>query len=331
LCDEIAFWRTDDAAEPDFEILDAIRPGMATIPGAMLICASSPHARRGALWDAYRRHFGVENAPLVWQAETRAMNPTVPQTLVDEAMERDPASASAEFGARFRTDIEGFVRREVVEGCVSSHVRERPPQSSITYRAFVDPSGGSADSMTLAVGHMADEIAVVDAVRERRPPFSPKQVVADFCALLRSYGVSEVTGDRYGGEWPREQFRKHGVEYRLAERNRSELYRSLLPRLNSGTIDLIDSDHLVNQIVGLERRVARAGREVIDHPPGGHDDVANAVAGVADLLSEPEAPSVLVGMWAITGYANPDREAREANTQSWFSGTDYMRQTGRLR
>jgi hypothetical protein len=299
---------------------------MATIPGAMLICASSPHARKGALWDAYRRHFGVEGAPLVWQAETRAMNPTVPQVLVDEAMERDPASASAEFGARFRTDIEGFVRREVVEGCVSAHVRERPPQSSFTYRAFVDPSGGSADSMTMAVGHMSEEVAVVDAVRERRPPFSPEQVVADFCALLRSYGVSEVTGDRYGGEWPREQFRKHGVEYRLAERNRSELYRTMLPRLNSGTIDLIDDDHLVNQIVGLERRVARAGRESIDHAPGGHDDVANAVAGVADLLSEPEAAVMLVGMWSMTGLANRDREAREANTQSWFSGTDYMRE-----
>ena len=58
LCDEIAFWRTDDSAEPDRAILDAIRPGLATIPGAMLICASSPYARRGALWDAYRRHWG---------------------------------------------------------------------------------------------------------------------------------------------------------------------------------------------------------------------------------------------------------------------------------
>ena len=52
LCDEIAFWPTEDAAEPDVEVLDALRPGMATIPGAMLLCASSPYARRGALWDA---------------------------------------------------------------------------------------------------------------------------------------------------------------------------------------------------------------------------------------------------------------------------------------
>ena len=32
--------------------------------------------------------------------------------------------------------------------------------------------------------------------------------------------------------------------------------------------------------VGLERRVARSGKDSIDHGPGGHDDVANSVAGV---------------------------------------------------
>src|SRR6185369_13989238 len=116
LCDEMAFWRTDDSAEPDYAILDAVRPGMATIPGAMLLCASSPYARRGALWDAWRRWFGKADAPaLVWQASTREMNPTVPQRLIDEAIERDPASAAAEYGAQFRADIASFVSRDAVE------------------------------------------------------------------------------------------------------------------------------------------------------------------------------------------------------------------------
>ena len=42
LLDEIAFWPQDDAAEPDIEVINAIRPGMATVPGAMLLCASIP-------------------------------------------------------------------------------------------------------------------------------------------------------------------------------------------------------------------------------------------------------------------------------------------------
>jgi hypothetical protein len=35
----------------------------------------------------------------------------------------------------------------------------------------------------------------------------------------------------------------------------------------------------------LERRKTRAGRDSIDHAPNGHDDVCNAVAGCASLLS----------------------------------------------
>ena len=52
--------------------------------------------------------------------------------------------------------------------------------------------------MTLAIAHVEGEIAVLDLVRERRPPFSPADVVDEFVATLRLFGVSEVTADRYG-------------------------------------------------------------------------------------------------------------------------------------
>ena len=153
LCDEIAFWPSEDAAEPDYEILDAIRPGMATIPGAKLLCASSPYAKRGALHDAFKRYYGKDSDVLVWKADTRTMNPTVPKAVIDQAFERDPASASAEYGAEFRSDIAQFVSREAVEACISPQVLERPRIPGVSYQAFVDPSGGSSNSMTLAIGH----------------------------------------------------------------------------------------------------------------------------------------------------------------------------------
>jgi hypothetical protein len=286
LCDEMAFWPTDNAAEPDYEILAALRPGMATIPGAILLCASSPYARRGALWDAHRRHHGKNGDPIiVWQADTRTMNPTVPQRVIDDAMERDPASAAAEYGAQFRSDIESFIAREAVEACVAVGLRERAPAIGVSYVAFVDPSGGSADSMTLAIAHRADDNAIVDATRERKPPFSPEDVVAEFAALLKSYRISKVTGDRYGGEWPRERFREHGITYESAANPKSDLYRDMLPAINSGQLELLDDARLVGQIVGLERRTARGGRDSIDHAPGGHDDLSNAVAGVVAALT----------------------------------------------
>jgi hypothetical protein len=122
-------------------------------------------------------------------------------------------------------------------------------------------------------------------VRERRPPFSPEDVVIEFSAILNSYRISDVTGDRYAGEWPRERFREHGIAYEPAANPKSDLYRDLLPAINSRMVDLLDDARLFAQIVGLERRTARGGRDSIDHAPGAHDDVANAAAGVIAALA----------------------------------------------
>jgi hypothetical protein len=143
LCDELAFWRNEESStNPDSEIIAAIRPAMATIPDAMLLCASSPYARRGALWKAFRQHFGKSDSPvLVWKADTRTMNPTVPQSVIDDAVEADPASAAAEYGAEFRSDVETFVAREVVEAVTVAGRHELSPVHGTRYFAFVDPSG----------------------------------------------------------------------------------------------------------------------------------------------------------------------------------------------
>ena len=80
----------------------------------------------------------------------------------------------------------------------------RPAMATID--AFVDPSGGSHDSFTLAIAHREDKRASIDAIRERKPPFSAEAVVEEFCVLPNDYRVRTVVGDRYAGEWPREQF-----------------------------------------------------------------------------------------------------------------------------
>jgi hypothetical protein len=280
LLDEIAFWPSDESANPDSEILDAIRPAMATVPGAMLLCASSPYAKRGVLYDAYRENFGRDHAPaLVWKADTRTMNPTVPQSVIEKAYERDPASAAAEYGAEFRSDIETFLSREAVDALTVPGRIELPPNDGTEYVAFVDPSGGSSDSMTLAIAHRENERSVLDALREVRPPFSPDSVVEEFALLLKRYRLHEVEGDRYGGEWPRERFNAHGIEYRCAEKPKSDLYRELLPVINSAQCELLDNARLAAQLCSLERRTARGGRDSIDHTPGAHDDLANVAAG----------------------------------------------------
>jgi hypothetical protein len=296
IADEAAFWYSDElSSNADTEILNAVRPGLATTGGPLII-ASSPYARRGVLWETYRAHYGPAGDPLILVAQgaSRDFNPSLPSSVVERAMERDAASASAEFLAQFRTDIEGFVSREVVEAATVPGRHELPPCADLdaAYVGFCDPSGGSSDSMTLGIAHRdRDGRAVLDAVRERRPPFSPDDVVLEFSALLKSFGCRKVVGDRYGGEWPRERFRTHGVEYVPAELTKSDIYRDLLPLLNSGHVELLDLPRLASQLCGLERRTARGGKDSIDHSPGAHDDIANAAAG-ALLLANSAAASL---------------------------------------
>ena len=116
VCDEMAFWRSEDSADPDHEVLTALRPGMATVDGAMLVMLSSVYARRGETWRAYQRHYGKDGDPvLVVKGPTRAFNPTIPQRIIDAAYVDDPVAAAAEWGSEFRVDVESFVGDDAVD------------------------------------------------------------------------------------------------------------------------------------------------------------------------------------------------------------------------
>ena len=295
ILDEIATWATDEYGQnPDSEIVAAVRPGLLTIPGSLLMAISSPYAAKGTLWEAYDKHFGDdESGTLVVNAATTALNPSVkPEDLAD-AFETDPARALSEHGdpetglVQFRTDVAALFDASAVRAVVMAGVRELPPRGQTRYFGFCDPSGGSGDSFTLAVAHPEDGVAVLDCLREIRPPFSPDDATAELAATLKSYGLSTVTGDRYALEWVAERFARHGIQYKHAAQVRSELYLGLLPLVNAQTCRLLDSPALIHQLVALERKTSRSGRDSIDHPRGSHDDLANSAAG-ALVMAAPQ-------------------------------------------
>ena len=268
------------------------------------------------MWYAFRRHYGPAGDPLILVAKggSRELNPSLSQRVIDRALERDHAAASAEYLAQFRTDLEAFVLREAVDACISTKILERLPQPSLTYYGFVDPSGGSADEMTLAIAHNdhARQMIDIDALRWFKPPFSPEVVVGEFARVLKTYRIDKIVGDRYAGEWPREQFAKFGVKYEPSAKTKSELYVDLLPLINSARIELLDHARANAQLIALERRTARGGRDSIDHPAGAHDDLINAIAGAANLAA---AKQVDVSMAWVSG--DPNSTDAEEEARQW--------------
>ena len=163
--------------------------------------SSVPYARRGVLFDAFERNQREPAPDVLLVRPTRERSTRCSTRGPSSARSRTiRVGAAAEYAAEFRSDVESFVSRDVIAACTIPHRHELPPVAGIRYRAFVDPSGGSHDSFTLAIAHRdrTTHQAVLDCVREVKPPFSPEAVVQEFAAILQQYGIAKVRGDRYG-------------------------------------------------------------------------------------------------------------------------------------
>jgi len=303
LCDKACFWSNDNGVNPAEAIFAALKPCMMTVPNSLMLIGSSPWARRGAVYDRYDRWFGVSNEhTLIWQAPTLEMNPSIDPKEVELEFTLDPANANAEYNAQFRTDVEALLSREVIEAATINGRFELPYDPMKNYFAAIDASGGSSDSFTLALAHAEEGRGILDLVREVRPKFSPDAVCAEFSDIMKAYGVGKCSGDRYGLEWVVEGFAKHGITLEHSDLDRSAIYGSFMPLINSSRVELLDHNRLRQQLLGLERKTSRL-KEIIDHARGAHDDLATvaclALVDAAGKLSGPE-------MWKRSGEAWPE-------------------------
>ncbi len=98
--------------------------------------------------------------------------------------------------------------------------------------------------------------------------------------------------------------------------------------VNSGQVELLDHKVLRAQLEGLERRTARGGRDSIDHPPGGRDDVANAVAGAVVRAAKPDEKVML---YALGDTEEEEEEGEELTPEQvrelggvWFPGDPVL-------
>jgi hypothetical protein len=286
IAEETAFWRSEEtSANPDVEILRAVRPSLATIPESILLSVSTPYSRRGTLFQTFKKNYGQAGPVLVWKAESLRMNPTLDPEIIKAALRDDFQSASSEWLSSWRSDIEGFLSLELVENCTISGRRDLPRIDGIQYRAFTDPSSGRVDSFVLTIGHAAgDGTVIVDILREKRSPFDPVPVVEDYATLLKNWGIAEVVSDKYAIGFVVDLFKRQGIKVTPAPLTASEYFLEFLPMLTSSSVELPDDRHLAAQLTNLERRTRSGGKDLVCHPPGLHDDVANAIAGLCVMI-----------------------------------------------
>jgi hypothetical protein len=126
--DEAAFWRSEDSASPDYEIYNAVLPGMVTLPGAILVVITTAYRRSGLAYTQWASHFGKDDdGVLVVYGPSTAFNPSLPQHVIDAALARDPEAAAAEWLSEWRSDLSDFLDRELIEAAIDPGVLVRAP------------------------------------------------------------------------------------------------------------------------------------------------------------------------------------------------------------
>ena len=302
---------------------------MATLPTSKLVAISTPYARKGLLYQKWKALYGKDDPRAICiQASTQQLNRTIDESIIAAALEEDAASASAEWLGLFRADIAGFITPELLDAVVDKGVTVRAPQAGFRYFGYTDSASGTGkDLFAVCVAHAEKDKPILDAAHEIRPPFSPTQAIEQVSALLKSYRVFTVTGDRYAPGFVTEGFARCGIRYVFSEFDRSETYLEALPLLTSGRAKLLDVKRMLAQFASLERRVLPTGRDRVDHPHGdkAHDDLANSAAGALALAGARNQSLTAEQMKAIIAQS----QARARDPYGGLGERGYLQQQRR--
>ena len=232
--------------------------------------------------------------------------------------------------ARVPQRPEAFVSREVVEACTGDYY-ELPPVAGRTYYGYVDAASGSGpDSFAVAISHREGQQVIID-LRARA-----SAAVLAFAGDRRVHAVAQELPHLQGRRRPLRRrlsaggvpARRHPLRSRDAGEERRLPHRAADAQF-SGASRCRKRDRLFNQLVSLERHVARGGHDVIDHPRDQHDDLANAAMGAAVLagsfggykLERSPAPAATTTM--------PDYEARDQAYRNEFAQRIFQLSGGR--
>ncbi len=196
------------------------------------------------------------------------------------------------------------------------------------YHAGVDTSGlgggPTADAFTLTIAHLDNrDIVVVDLCRgwkkSRTSHVDLAGIVGEIARILKAYGITECTGDRYGAQWVVESFGREGISYRQSEQDKSYYYLAIEPLFAQNRIELLDHLQLARELRLLERQPRPGGRTIVDHPRGAHDDYANSFAIAATLASQGDGFDA--EQFLAMNRLAPER-AFNPNRSSWLNMDD---------
>jgi len=275
--DECAFFRHEGILV-DKEIVNSIKPALVTFPNSKLVMVSSPAGKKGVVYEMHRDHYAKETETLIVQGSSDYFNPKISRKFIEGELRKDRSFAMSEYEGNFSDSLQDYIDPEALDACINHGLYEVGYRSNRIYHAFADMSGGRRDDSCLSISTKEGNYVQQVCLRVKKSPHNPLEAVKEFAQTLKSYGLSEVVGDRYGSDFNREAWRDQGINYIDSELDKSSIYLELLPIINTGGVSLLDHKDMIVQFRNLERRSGRL-KDIVDHSRNLKDDISNATAG----------------------------------------------------
>lgn len=316
--DEVGFWyRTSEAANPDYEVQRAVSYAQLQFPRAKQILISTPYTEEGLLWDYWKAGTAGYKLPLdeqgefedalVLQASTAAMeNPRITRKRLSKLQQEDPDAFVRESLARFVTAISGFLPPELVTAATQVHVRERTRAMNEggavlpMYIGAMDPAFRH-DTFAFTIFHMDSTGAIIQDVlrtwtpdKKLRITLDPAIIIAEIAQLVKEWQLAFVFSDQYQLEALQQLAQQHGftiIGNDFTGKSKAKMYGSLIQLLRTKKLKLLDIPVIYQQLTQLQKKLNAMGGVSISAPPGRHDDVASVIAlGCSAALQAYPAP-----------------------------------------
>lgn len=298
LCDEIAYWNLDESMkETDVKIMKAVRPAMKQFGNlAMLIKLSSPGIKQGVLYTEYDmdRKGTLPATYAVFKAPSWMMNTILPKEEFIEEWEYDQDGFDTEYRSNFADSLSNFISSELLDLSVQTGVKFVTPLETkeVKYYAAID-AAFKADRFTFTLVSCRENRVTQHVIMgwegSKKDPVKAHTVAQYIKNILKNFPVDHVAADQYAFQPLKEIFDQYGVElkeYTFTPTFKKKIYFNFKKLVHSQQIDLLDHEEQVKEIKALVVEQSATGTIRIGHPPGGHDDYADALAVATFLATE---------------------------------------------
>ena len=278
--DECAFFRDRNAVVNDQDIFSAMSPRV--LPGGQTICASTPWAKAGLLYDLHARNHAFAVDAVSFQASTLQLRDApLTRVIVERETRRDPDNAAREFGAVFPSSgTLQFFDADLVESCLVADVPPWQPGDEMTAGADF---GFRSDSSACVLAWRRAGVVYVGTPLELRPapgqPLRPSTTVTAFAEAIAGR-CPYLMADGHYRESIDEHLSAHRLAYAPAPAQVAEPYVRLRTLMRDGRVKIVRHERMVQQLREVVSRPLPGGAVSIVHPrwrTGGHGDLVAAL------------------------------------------------------